>query len=77
MGIGTKGQIISLCLRTIYNKSSSDEEIISAYRKYRELLDLPRYAEWNYYSDDPKMQKAMYLSLLDELEESSRNLHTT
>lgn len=74
MGIGTKGQIISLCLRTIYNKSSSDKEIIFAYRKYRELSGLSRYAEWNYY-DDPKMQRAMYLSILDELH--SRILHTT
>jgi len=62
-----KEQDISTCIHTIY-KSSNNAAIISAYRKYRELLNLPRYPEWwNYYGDDPKMQKAMYLSLLDEL----------
>lgn len=75
MRVGTTDQIIFSCLDTIYSKMSTDKEIILAYRKYRELLDLPRYAEWNYYNDDPKMQKAMYLSLLDELH--SQILHTT
>ena len=50
------------------------EENISTYRKYRELLNLPRYPSgWNYYNDDPKMQKAMYLSLLDELKSKDDN----
>ena len=62
-----KEQDISICLHTIY-KSSNDAAIISAYRKYRELVDLPRYPSgWNYYNGDPKMQKAMYLSLLDDI----------
>ena len=62
-----KEENISICLHTIY-KSSNNTAIISAYRKYRELVGLPRYPEgWNYYNGDPKMQKAMYLSLLDEL----------
>jgi len=62
-----KEQDISVCLHTIY-KSSNDADIISAYRKYRELVGLPRYPSgWNYYNGDPKMQKAMYLSLLDDL----------
>lgn len=70
-----KEQDISVCLHTIY-KSSNNAAIISAYRKYRELVGLPRYPErWNYYNGDPKMQKAMYLSLLDEIK--SRILHTT
>ena len=62
-----KEENISTCLYTIY-KGSDDMKIISAYRKYRELMNLPRYPSgWNYYNGDPKMQKAMYLSLLDEL----------
>lgn len=67
MGIGTTCEIALLCIDTIY-RSSNDEAIISAYRKYRELVGLPRYPEgWNYYNGDPKMQKAMYLSLLDDI----------
>ena len=50
MGIGTTCEIALLCIDTIY-RSSNDEAIISAYRKYRELMGLPRYAEWNYYKD--------------------------
>jgi len=62
-----KEQNISVYLHTIY-KSSNNAAIISAYRKYRELVGLSRYPSgWNYYNGDPKMQKAMYLSLLDEL----------
>ena len=62
-----KEQDISICLHTIY-KSSNDAAIISAYRKYRELMGLPRYPSgWNYYNGDPKMQNAMYLSLLDDI----------
>ena len=62
-----KEQDISVCLHTIY-KSSNDAAIISAYRKYRELMGLPRYPSgWNYYNGDPKMQNAMYLSLLDDI----------
>ena len=62
-----KEQDISVYLYTIY-KSSNDAAIISAYRKYRELVGLPRYPSgWNYYNGDPKMQKAMYLSLLDDI----------
>jgi len=62
-----KEQDISTCLRTIY-KSSNNMAIISAYRTYRELLGLPRYPErWYYYNGDSKMQKAMYLSLLDDI----------
>jgi len=62
-----KEQDISVCLHTIY-KSSNDAAIISAYRKYRELVGLPRYPSgWNYYNGDLKMQKAMYLSLLDDI----------
>ena len=62
-----KEQDISTCLHTIY-KSSNDAAIISAYRKYRELVGLPRYPSgWNYYNGDPKMQNAMYLSLLDDI----------
>ena len=62
-----KEQDISVCLYTIY-KSSNDATIISAYRKYTELVGLPRYPSgWNYYNGDPKMQKAMYLSLLDDI----------
>lgn len=62
-----KEQGISVCLHTIY-KSSNDAAIISAYRKYRELMGLPRYPSgWNYYNGDPKMQKVMYLSLLDDI----------
>ena len=72
-----KEENISACLYTIY-KGSNEAAIISAYRKYRELVGLPRYPEgWNYYNGDPKMQKAMYLSILDELHSRSRNLHTT
>ena len=72
-----KEQDISVCLHTIY-KSSNDADIISAYRKYRELVGLPRYPSgWNYYNGDPKMQNAMYLSILDELHSRTRNLHTT
>lgn len=67
-----KEENISTCLYTIY-KGSDDAKIISAYRKYRELMGLPRYAEWNYYNGDPKMQKAMYLSLLDELKSKDDN----
>lgn len=70
-------QDISTCLHTIY-RSSNEAAIISAYKKYRELMGLPRYPSgWNYYNDDPKMQKAMYLSILDELHSRTRNLHTT
>ena len=62
-----KEQDISVSLHTIY-KSSNDAAIISAYRKYRELVGLPRYPSgWNYYNGDPKMQKAMYLSILDDI----------
>ena len=62
-----KEQTLSTCLYTIY-KGSNDEAIISAYREYREIVGLPRYPEgWNYYNGDPKMQKAMYLSILDEI----------
>ena len=62
-----KEENISTYLHIIY-KSSNNTAIISAYRKYRELVGLPRYPEeWNYYNDVPKMQKAMYLSLLDDI----------
>ena len=62
-----KEENISTCLYTIY-KGTNDKEIISAYRKYRELVGLSRYPEgWNYYNGDSKMQKAMYLSILDEI----------
>ena len=62
-----KEENISICLHTIY-KSSNNAAIISAYRKYRELMGLPRYPSgWNYYNGDPKMQKAMYLSLLNDI----------
>ena len=62
-----KEQGIYICLHAIY-KSSNNAAIISAYRKYRELLGLPRYPErWYYYNGDSKMQKAMYLSLLDDI----------
>ena len=72
-----KEENISTCLNTIY-KGSDDMKIISAYREYREIVGLPRYPEgWNYYDGDPKMQKAMYLSILDELHSRTRNLHTT